>query len=241
MGREDDAKRELFKAADMANEFGDVRTRLMCLSNLLAYFNNKGDFETSENLFKEVLPLAESVGDLRIYSFVLYSGATLENHMGRREKALLYAEKARALSEEIGSKEQEAHCLALIGEVSADLQDYEGARESGEKALSIYREMKLSTPAEMVEGLLGFLSVATNGKREGLERIEKILDGFEKSENWSDFFWASIYFVKASFLLGDVEKAREVCEMVAERSREQGYSHIMKKALSLKILLFEEE
>jgi len=230
MGKNEEAEGAIQEALDMAEKFGDVRTKLVCLSNLLAIANNKGDLERSESLFEMALPLAESMGDWRLYAFILYSGATLENLRGNWERAGNLADKAIQLASEIGSEEQQAHALALRGEVQIELKAYEKARTDFEAAADLYAKLGLEGMEASIDAALGFLSVALEGDSAGMDTIQRVMNSFEEAGNHSDFCHAAFYMVKAAYLGGDTERASTVCLDVIRIADENGYRHIANRA-----------
>lgn len=85
-----------------------IRHEADALSNLGKAFLFAQQSEPANDFFKQALEIARTVGDRRVEAMTLWRMSLLQEHVGRREQAIGYAESALIIFEQLEAPELDA-------------------------------------------------------------------------------------------------------------------------------------
>lgn len=92
----------------IARETGNLQYEADALSNLGKAFLFAQQAETANDFFQQALEIARTIGDRRVEAMTLWRMSLLQEHIGRREQAISYAESALIIFEQLEAPELDA-------------------------------------------------------------------------------------------------------------------------------------
>ncbi len=159
----------------------DATTRL--LNQIAKYLQNRADYQTSLELFKRALALAERAYGLESEKVATYASnlGDLLRTLGDYQGAKQYLERALNIDEKLFGKDHPKIAIRAnnLGLVLQDLGDYDGAKALYERALTIDEKLfgkdhpEVATDANNLGGVLQDLG-DLQGAKEYIERALKI-------------------------------------------------------------------
>jgi formate hydrogenlyase transcriptional activator len=234
---------DYLKAIKICEEIGDNKGILNCYNSLALFYYGRGDIDESMNYLLKVLKLQETLGDTNRISLtynrigIIHKDkkeydCALENyfralelmgdidkvkhidlaviynnigdcfeHKKEFEKALEYFEKSRRIAESLDYKDALILSCSNIGNIKAGFKEYESAYKILKKALQLSRE--------------------TGIKLYEREILERLVDLFEKQDDYKQALLYHQQFAELKEILFNEEKSKQIAEMQARYESEK--------------------
>ena len=150
---------------------------------------NAGEYGSAQEQLTRAAALYQEVGAKSQLARVLTSEGRLERAHGHSEKALQLYRDALKLQHEIGDRQGEIQSTNAIAFAYSYLNDFAGALEMYERALSLAKETGSERIINFQSGNLAGLLIALGRDYEAVEILEKVLS---RDQDYPDMRYDSL-------------------------------------------------
>jgi EAL domain-containing protein (putative c-di-GMP-specific phosphodiesterase class I)/GGDEF domain-containing protein len=187
------------RAYEVFLELGETRSQSIILQSIGSIYNDARQFERAVDYYADAI---ERYQDPSLDLSAFNNLANVYRELGRRDEALEYFNRARTISQEIGSAMLEARILSNIAEMHIAFQEYEAAEAS---ILLAFEKAGDPTGAEWARFMWGVRAQAAAGQgryQDAQTYIERTFDGV-------DMETTSQHFTKFHGAAADIYQALE--------------------------------
>jgi tetratricopeptide (TPR) repeat protein len=207
-------------ALDFAYERGEVTLGLRLATWFGVFWMKRGQMSEGNLWFSRMLVLDEAAGvqaaSPAVRSRALYYASRLTMHLGRRDRALAFAEEALALAERTGEQADISNVLALLGSIAlAGGAEEEAAAYFTESYAAAKRAKDAGDPRHFSLALLNLGELAR--KRGDVARATEYLEEALADVRAIDMTWGIANILT---LLGHLARGQQDYERAKVRYRE---------------------
>jgi tetratricopeptide (TPR) repeat protein len=195
------------QAVRLYAQLGDVFGEVRALTNLGVSYWTSGDYGQAREVHERALSMNRETGDRRIEIALLSNLAALFGILGDPEQALLHYDLALDLAGPSGDKALRAGLLANRGYALYDLDRFDPALESADKALALNREIDRRRGEGYVQHTRGLILAELGRPAQAQAAFEASLairTGLGERDNLMDTYCSLARFHLAA---GDLDRA----------------------------------
>ena len=205
----------LFRAA--GNRQGEVDI-LICLENMYQF---KDEIETSLEIGKKALALAQSLGDpWREANALLYLGWGYHD----LEKRFWYWEKAIQLYREVGDQITLANLLGLMGQFRVLHGDFELGEKCVDEALRLWQANRRANIWDNPRVTKSVIALMKGEYEQAETLLRDVMTSAQERGNRMSYHWAQVRLGHVLLRSGNLTEARQVLMEAAQNFAQDSYS-----------------
>ncbi|MFN8440624.1 MAG: tetratricopeptide repeat protein [Caldilineaceae bacterium] len=173
----------LQQAQRVLNQIGDVLEEVHTLATLAILYSHLGDFTTARQWLERSQQQSQMTDAPAAERATLLAHSLLLWYEEQRSSALTTAQLAYRLGEQAGHPQDQTHALLLIAHIQREMQQFEAAASSYQRALELCERLTVYKERWLAEAQAGLAAVeqARNNQAAAQEWLEPLLKSLAHS------------------------------------------------------------
>jgi tetratricopeptide (TPR) repeat protein len=214
VGKYQETREAAERAGEIARAIGDQRLLGEAEERRGLALIVLGQPDEALQIFREVIPLIQTGGDLLVLWLALNNTSVACNRLGQIEESRRYTEQALIVAERIGNPDQTAFILGNLGSILLTLGDWKGAGEYLERAMTLLGDERMVRATGPLR-YLGQLAMLEGRWEEAVQWLEEALTVCQRTGDRQALEETQASLAELDVLSGQPEAAIRRLEEVA--------------------------